>query len=518
VVALLDDGGAPDAALGRLIDDELVERRRESRLVGQEELAFRHALLREAAYATLTEADRVQQHRRAAVWLESAGEHDPAVLAEHWERAGENDRAATCLLDAARRSYRGGDNVRAAGFAERALALIPRSSPVWVKLQALRAAAHGWLGHHRITRLASLEVVQLAAPGSREWYHGVAAAVTDLEAPSPEAEELMERVLALPLEAATATARFVALSAVGIEATFGGRPARARAVLAEVERVVAFSRDPLGQAHLDRLAGVFVLLQGHLWDGRTLLGRAIAALDMMGAIQAGQLTRLWLLGACLPLGRYIEALEVLAPTADRENPVFEPLFVANRAYIHLRLGQAASARGDVDRGSALVAATPQGIVAGTAHLLLGRVALATGMTARAREHLHHGLGLLSGSPTVRFGARELEATLHLHGGDPAAALAAVRSAVEQRESGQGCWATVDEGLELLRARALAALGRAEEAHAALIAGHDRLLGLSAGLPDDEARQLFLAVPAHARIVELAGSDDAVSRLLDLPLF
>jgi hypothetical protein len=59
---------------------------------------------------------------------------------------------------------------------------------------------------------------------------------------------------------------------------------------------------------------------------------------------------------------------------------------------------------------------------------------------------------------------------------------------------------VDHWAELLHARALAALGREEEAGAALIAARSRLLALAASLPGDEDRRMLLAVPVHARIV------------------
>ncbi|XXX72863.1 protein kinase [Sorangium sp. So ce134] len=87
--------GAPPAGAGErdawaeLLDREILERRPSSRFAGEEELAFRNALLREAAYATLTDRDRALGHRLAGAWLREAGEQDPAVLAEHLARSGE---------------------------------------------------------------------------------------------------------------------------------------------------------------------------------------------------------------------------------------------------------------------------------------------------------------------------------------------------------------------------------------------------------------------------------------------
>lgn len=43
---------------------------------------FRHALLRETAYALLTDDDRRLGHVLAGEWLEKQGEHDALVLAK----------------------------------------------------------------------------------------------------------------------------------------------------------------------------------------------------------------------------------------------------------------------------------------------------------------------------------------------------------------------------------------------------------------------------------------------------
>ncbi|MFT3921494.1 MAG: protein kinase [Myxococcales bacterium] len=49
------------------------------------EYGFRHALVRDAAYALLTESERSLAHRLGGDWLESLGVTEPAVLAEHFE-------------------------------------------------------------------------------------------------------------------------------------------------------------------------------------------------------------------------------------------------------------------------------------------------------------------------------------------------------------------------------------------------------------------------------------------------
>jgi hypothetical protein len=81
-------GGAPDWAL--LEDRDFIRRRPNSSLAGETEYAFKHALTRDVAYASLPKARRAQLHGAFASWLERYGEgrdeHAPQ-LAHHYSAA-----------------------------------------------------------------------------------------------------------------------------------------------------------------------------------------------------------------------------------------------------------------------------------------------------------------------------------------------------------------------------------------------------------------------------------------------
>jgi len=98
-----------DDALAQLVAVEILAPRPRPRFGRTTEYVFRHGLLREAAYAMLPPDESGRIHRHAADWLTSAGEEDDAVLAHHWERAGEPERAAERYLAAARRAARTGE-------------------------------------------------------------------------------------------------------------------------------------------------------------------------------------------------------------------------------------------------------------------------------------------------------------------------------------------------------------------------------------------------------------------------
>src|SRR5262249_46120174 len=96
--------------LSALIEAELVQPSPASRLHGEKEHAFRHALVRDAAYGLLTASDVATGHRLAGEFLQDAGEPDAAVVAEHFERSGDGVRAAPFYLRAAAESLQRGDS------------------------------------------------------------------------------------------------------------------------------------------------------------------------------------------------------------------------------------------------------------------------------------------------------------------------------------------------------------------------------------------------------------------------
>jgi hypothetical protein len=97
VSALLgDDPTALERAKEALIEQEVITASEPTQPSSTRELAFRHALLRSAAYATLTDEDRRLGHRLAALWLTGAQE-DSEVVALHWLEAGDRAKAAECF-------------------------------------------------------------------------------------------------------------------------------------------------------------------------------------------------------------------------------------------------------------------------------------------------------------------------------------------------------------------------------------------------------------------------------------
>jgi len=219
-VAVLLGGAMPAPAvrtqLGSLVERELLVRRPEGRLAGQEELAFRHALLREGAYAMLTEADRSLGHRLAAAWLEQQGESDPMVLAQHCDQGQEPVQAARFYFQSAERALRASDTGAAIERAQRALALgLPDGERV--TLLGFLAEALTWRSEWEAAARCGDEVMRLAAPGTASWSRAAIAklSVALREGQSGTFLELM-RILQTVEPAPETVVRIVAAITFGI--------------------------------------------------------------------------------------------------------------------------------------------------------------------------------------------------------------------------------------------------------------------------------------------------------------
>ena len=140
----LGGDGSLAGTLQSLERRDLIRRSPSSRIAGDQELIFKHGLVREVAYATLPKAARRERHAVVARFVERAA-GDPtayaAILAHHWREAGEGARAADYLLIAADQAGRGWASREAVELCNQALELrspeSDRASP------ATRTAATG---------------------------------------------------------------------------------------------------------------------------------------------------------------------------------------------------------------------------------------------------------------------------------------------------------------------------------------------------------------------------------------
>jgi class 3 adenylate cyclase len=141
-----DLANALDALEGR----DLIRREALSWIEGEVQYTFKHAIIRDVAYATLPRARRRDMHAVVATFLEESTRGAGATasaLAEHWREAGRQEMALEYLLVAADQAGRGWAKDEAARLYGEALELCPEDSPVRRQIVRQQAMALVALQH-----------------------------------------------------------------------------------------------------------------------------------------------------------------------------------------------------------------------------------------------------------------------------------------------------------------------------------------------------------------------------------
>jgi class 3 adenylate cyclase/tetratricopeptide (TPR) repeat protein len=131
-------------ALDILETRDFIHRESGSQIQGDHEYLFKHMLIREVAYATLPRAARRERHAAVARFIESAAgeriEEAAALLAHHWQEAGDVDQAVRFLQLAAEHAAKGWAKDEAADLFGQALELVPENQPELRRAIAIRRA------------------------------------------------------------------------------------------------------------------------------------------------------------------------------------------------------------------------------------------------------------------------------------------------------------------------------------------------------------------------------------------
>ncbi len=178
--ALLDEEGAPaswlDPWLETLGKREVIARAERPRFTHDPTFAFRHDLVHESIYATLTDDDRQRGHLLAARWLEAHHERDAALLASHFERGGDRAGAATAFAHAAEAAYKRMDFDVAHALCERSMHNGADGNTLgWVRwVQASIALASRTMED---AARFGLEALELLPERTQHWFHAATVMV-----------------------------------------------------------------------------------------------------------------------------------------------------------------------------------------------------------------------------------------------------------------------------------------------------------------------------------------------------
>ncbi len=498
------------AWLSVLVDQEILERRERRSGGPGEEYAFRHTLVRDAAYALLTDADRALGHRLAGEWLERAGEPSAAAIAEHFERSDRPARAGVHWLRAAEQAFArnearaalasAGHGVRA-GLAGEDLG----------RARLVEARAHAWLAESADAAGAVTEALALLPHGGDAWLD--AAAVAANIALSRGQRDLFLSLVAdveqLAQGPAPTTALFIACARVTTILAYAGDLPRAHRLLdAYGPRArEAGERAPIVLATYLQARGTLAGYEGDAALAFDLLVEAARVFDGIGDVRGATIQRANAGCQAVELGAYAEAERLLRGVIAEA----EPLGLDSAGAIaRQNLGVALARLGALDEAMRLEGEAIRIYVAsadrrleGSSRTALAMMHAAAGALDAAAEEAGRAVDLLSVAPPLRAAAYATLARVELARGRTAAALEAAGEAHALATSPGG----IEEGESLVRlawAEALDAAGRREEAAAAVASAADRLLARAARIADADRRARFLGVvPENARTLELA---------------
>jgi tetratricopeptide (TPR) repeat protein len=497
--------------LAELERRELLVRRGDGPSEDEAELAFRHALVRDAAYAMLTDEDRALGHRLAAEWLTRAGERDAAVVAEHLDRGGDLARAAGFYRRAAEQALEGNDLAAVIKRVERAVTC-GASGEALGELSLIRARAHAWRGEFEEAGRWSLGALSALAEGSDKWFEAVeeATASAAMLGNVDRFRSLSDALLAAWSEdrvsrAPVITAVHVAVNWLGL-----GQYDQCDALFARLDAVAGrFDDDPAVRAHFLFGRAFIALYRGDLSGTRDGFEGAAAAFEEAGDVRQALLNRLNAMVSSDELGAYEEAVTQLrSALADATRLGIDHVVTA----VKVNLGMALGHLGAVDEACSMIWGALEAAVAGhdgraegTARRVLGSLLARRGDLEEAAKEATLAVEALSVSPPLRPSALATLAEVELARGRVGEAVAAAREAMEAMEA----LGRVEEGEAAVRlafAEALFAAGDEEEAREAIRAARERLLERAARIADAGWRKRFLeGVHENARTLALAGA-------------
>ncbi|WP_437649493.1 protein kinase domain-containing protein [Sorangium sp. So ce362] len=515
--ALLGAGASEahlDACLAELARSELITRVHESTFQGEVEYAFRHALVRDAAYEMLTEEDRRLGHRLAGAWLAEAGETDAMVLATHFERGGELERAIGCYRRAAEQALGGNDYAAAIERAERALACGAAGEALG-EIETVQAEAYQYRGESAAAELHATRAMSALPEGGAPWCRAACVALwaSHLVGREDGVVALARALCARWSAEATTGPELIAMAQAAMVLLYKkGQSEETEALSSRIDASFArFEHDPTVSAPVLRLRTHCAILAGDVGTARELGEVSIRTFEAAGDVRGACGARGNAGHFCNELGAYADAARLLrAAIADAER--LGLLYMV--AFAKENLGRTLSYLGELDEARALLDDALRSFVAsgdrrmeGGTYVYLADVVRLAGDLARAEAEARRGCELLADVPPLIPCALGTLAGVLLAAGRAAEALEAANRAAELAApiiASQGHLEEGESQIYLVRAEALEACGAHGEARAAIATARGRLLERAARIADPAWRAGFLEnVHDHARTRALA---------------
>ncbi len=306
-VRALTGGSDPEASLDELTRREVIRRHERARFPGEDEYGFRHGLIRDAAYATLTESDRTVGHRLAGEWLEGAGEGDALALAEHFQRGEERPRAVTAYLRAAEQALAGNDMAATIARAERGVTCGAAGEDLG-RLRLSQAEAHAWIGDNAAAAEYGLLSLASLPRGSSWWFIALGETVAGAGR-AVQGDTVLRLLGELRREGTVTTqAHAIAFARVAIQAVFYLPSAEARELVPQLRAArERFADDLRVVAWLEQALATYLVVGVTIEECLQLHGRCIETYTRVGDLRNACLERAILGAYLVTTGSFAEA-------------------------------------------------------------------------------------------------------------------------------------------------------------------------------------------------------------------
>lgn len=490
--------------LSDLVARELLLHRAEEGPDGHRHYAFRHGLLREAAYSMLTDEDRRLGHQLAGEWLASHDGQEPLVLAEHFERGQQGQRASQYYREAAQAALDANDFPAALRRAQRGIDCGATGS-VLGGLHLVRSEAFGWTGDFASGRDEVLAAIPSLEEGSSAWCRAMGELIYVSAALGRRDEVLSwsKRLLNVQLGTGvgTAVAASRAMCRASIQAVLTGAYELASKLHARARHVVSTVPDVelLVSARLEQARGYAAFAVGDVEEGFRAHGESAALFALAGTMRQSYFAALQQGFGMIELGRDAEAeqqiRESLRGVEGLHLPVLASMARGLLAFILTRRGRSE----DPEVEKLLSATSGEDVFAAGERGYVALVRLARGDLDGAEREARRAAAVQAFPPIQ---ARGLGILAHV--------LSARQRPADALEAAQKGMALLDElgsipigepFLRLALARAQRESGDSVGARETILRARQRMSTFAAKL-DPEARAKYLAVPEHAEIADL----------------
>lgn len=495
--------------LQRLVDREIISIRPESRFSEDNEYVFRHALVREGAFAMLTPEDRALGHALAGDWMEQRGETDPLVLAGHFELGGQTKRAAEQYFRAAERAHRAGDDEVALRRSEKGLSLEPDPT-TYIGLLGIITETQMWRNQHEEASTSGAKLTRVAPPGSAPWVRGALAQFSyamrlgHLE----EAIALLDVIRSIdPAPEVLATVSLALAMATAILLT-EGRVDLVEPIQRRLDALVQpmADRDPMARAYWHLAYPRWeAWIQENPWQSLLRAQAAYDAFTEAGSRRGQHLARVFIGMNEWLLGQSIRACETLKTDLriEEESAIVASLRSSYRVLALLDAGDARTARTEAEQLIKVARTIGTDVDVARGRWALAEVYRRAGVYGLAEREARTALELRGIAPLDEAAAGTILAATRLADKRPTEAVLAIRDSAARYESLRA-FGYRGAFMRLVRVEVLDATGHHGDAREFLADARDRLLRIAAEIPDEQLRTSYLTlVPENARTLALA---------------